>query len=513
MKEIVNKFIEEGKREHEEIEAFIREFRTTNELLFKERSNSLSKLEFKVYGLSRAINKAQIIRCEAKRVTTKDLGASISLILYTMYEKLGLGKPKPMRMSLELADRRMPFGLCNAPATFQRCMTEIFHDMVEDFIEVFMDDFSVFGNSFNQCLNNLDKMLSRCEETNLVLNWEKCHFMEKEGIILGHKISGKGIEVDKAKIDVIAKLPYPTNVKVVRSFLGHAGFYRRFIKDFSMISKPITQLLTKDAKFDLSKDCKKPFNKLKDRLTIVPIIISPDWSMPFELMCDASDCAARKKVYEAGFYWPNIFRDAKDYVIKCDACQKLGNISSRNEMPQNNIQVCEVCDVWGLDFMGPFPDSRGNIYILVVMDYVSKWVEAQSLPINDARMVVKFLKGLFARFEPKNRFMDLNELIELRYGAYENTQIYKEKTKKLHDSRLRDDKDFKNGYKVLLFNSRLKLHMGKLKSRWTCPFVVKTMYPYGAAKITDENGSSFKEPYGVSKVLGYSVLIPVQLCV
>ncbi|GJT75480.1 DNA-directed DNA polymerase [Tanacetum coccineum] len=97
------------------------------------------------------------------------------------------------------AYRRMPFGLCNAPTTFQRCMTIIFHDMVEDFMKVFMDDFSVFGNSFEQCLNNLDKMLGRCEETNLVLNWEKCHFMVKECIVLGHKISGKGIKVDKAK--------------------------------------------------------------------------------------------------------------------------------------------------------------------------------------------------------------------------------------------------------------------------------------------------------------------------
>ncbi|GKE38817.1 reverse transcriptase domain-containing protein [Tanacetum coccineum] len=185
------------------------------------------------------------------------------------------------------AYRRMPFGLCNAPVTFQRCMTAIFHDMVEDF----MDDFLVFDNFFDQCLNNLDKMLSRCEETNLVLNWEKCHFMVNEGIVLGHKISGKGIEVDKAKIDVIAKLAYPTNIKGIRSFLGHAGFYRRFIKDFSLIFKPMTQLLMKDVKFNFSKDCKKAFNKLKERLTTVPIIISPDWNLPFELMCDASDFA------------------------------------------------------------------------------------------------------------------------------------------------------------------------------------------------------------------------------
>ncbi|GJX16056.1 reverse transcriptase domain-containing protein [Tanacetum coccineum] len=132
------------------------------------------------------------------------------------------------------AYRRMPFGLCNAPGTFQRCMMAIFHDMIEKTMEVFMDDFSVFGNSFGTCLSHLDKMLKRCEDTNLCLNWEKSHFMVKEGIVLGHKISKNGIEVDKAKVDVIAKLPHPTTVKGIRSFLGHAGFYRRFIQDFSI---------------------------------------------------------------------------------------------------------------------------------------------------------------------------------------------------------------------------------------------------------------------------------------
>ncbi|GJV43238.1 reverse transcriptase domain-containing protein [Tanacetum coccineum] len=121
--------------------------------------------------------------------------------------------------------RRMTFGLCNAPATFQRCMLAIFHDMIEESVEVFMDDFSVFGNSFDKCLNNLDKMLQRCKDAHLVLNWEKCHFMVKEGIVLGHKVSSAGLEVDKAKIVVISKLPPPTNIKCVRSFLGHAGFY------------------------------------------------------------------------------------------------------------------------------------------------------------------------------------------------------------------------------------------------------------------------------------------------
>jgi hypothetical protein len=140
----------------------------------------------------------------------------------------------------------MPFGLCNAPATFQRCMLRIFSDMVECFLEIFMDDFSVFGDSFDDCLTNLEKVLNRCEEKNLVLNWEKCHFMVTDGIVLGHIVSSKGIEVDKSKIDLIANLPTPKSIKDVRSFLGHAGFYRMFIKGFSVISKPLSNLLTKD---------------------------------------------------------------------------------------------------------------------------------------------------------------------------------------------------------------------------------------------------------------------------
>ncbi|GJV20189.1 reverse transcriptase domain-containing protein [Tanacetum coccineum] len=189
------------------------------------------------------------------------------------------------------AYRRMLFGLCIASATFQRCMTAIFHDMYKDFMEVFMDDVFIFGNSFNSCLTNLSKMLARCEETNLVLNWEKFHFMVKEGIVLGHKISSAGIEVDKAKVDVIAKLPYPTNVKCIRSFLGHVGFYRRFIKYFSKMARPMTQLLMKDTKFVFFDDCIQAFNILKKKLTTTPVIVAPDWNLDFKLMCDASDYA------------------------------------------------------------------------------------------------------------------------------------------------------------------------------------------------------------------------------
>ncbi|CAH9104637.1 unnamed protein product, partial [Cuscuta europaea] len=189
------------------------------------------------------------------------------------------------------AYRRMPFGLCNAPGTFQRCVMAIFSDMIGDIIEVFMDDFSVYGDSFDICLQNLNRVLERCEETNLALNWEKCHFMVTEGIVLGHKISASGLEVDRSKVEVIEKLPPPTSVKAIRSFLGHAGFYRRFIKDFSKIAKPLCELLSKDVPFKFDISCMKAFEKLKEALISAPIITSPDWSLPFELMCDASDFA------------------------------------------------------------------------------------------------------------------------------------------------------------------------------------------------------------------------------
>ncbi|KAL1564620.1 hypothetical protein AAHA92_06939 [Salvia divinorum] len=161
------------------------------------------------------------------------------------------------------AYRRMPFGLCNAPDTFQRCMMSIFSDLLEDYIEIFMDDFTVYGDSFEACLHHLDKVLERCRAKNLVLNFEKCHFMVTEGIVLGHIVSEKGIQVDPAKVDVIAKLPYPTNQKEVRHFLGHAGFYRRFIKDFAKIAQPLTWLLQNEVDFDFNQSCKNAFQLLK----------------------------------------------------------------------------------------------------------------------------------------------------------------------------------------------------------------------------------------------------------
>jgi hypothetical protein len=161
--------------------------------------------------------------------------------------------------------------------------------MVARFLEIFMDDFSVFGDSFDDCLNNLENVLNMCEKKNLVPNWEKYHFMVTNGIVLGHIVSSIGIEVDKSKIELIANLPTPKSIKNVRSFLGHASFYRRFIKDFSVISKPLCNLLTKDNVFEWTEHCEKTFVKLKNLLTSAPVIQPPDWSLPFEIICDASD--------------------------------------------------------------------------------------------------------------------------------------------------------------------------------------------------------------------------------
>ncbi|GJY86868.1 reverse transcriptase domain-containing protein, partial [Tanacetum coccineum] len=252
-----------------------------------------------------------------------------------------------------------------------------------------------------------------------------------------------------------------------------------------------------------------------------------------------------KMVFDSRFYWPTIYKDAHELVKNCYSCQRQGKISQRDEMLQNSIQVCEIFDVWGIDFMGPFPSSRGNKYILIAVDYLSKWVEAKALPTNDARVVVTFLKSFFARFgTPRaiisdrgthfcnNQFakvmsktvgenraswsdrlddalwalctayktpisctpyklvygkschlpielehraywalkhanFDLKtagdhrklQLNELHDQAYENSLIYKERTKKLYDSKI------KNRIFNLLFNSRLKIFSGKLKTR------------------------------------------------
>nr|GEW49821.1 reverse transcriptase domain-containing protein [Tanacetum cinerariifolium] len=464
---------------------------------------------------------------------------------------------------------------------------------------------------------------------------EKCHFMVEEGSVLGHKISINGLEFYRAKVNVIAK-----------------------------IARPMTHLLEKETPFVFSKDCIDAFETLKEKLTEAPILVVPDWNLPFELcmmlvilplvrfwdnqdakprliwwvlflqefdiiICDkkgtenlVADHLSRledphkdvfenkdiyenfpletlgptrghhganfiaKKVFDVGFFWLTIYRDAHNLVKSCDICQRQGKISQKDEMPHNVIQVCEIFDVWGIDFMRPFSSSRGNMYILVTVDYLSKWVEANALPINDPCVVVKFLKSLFARFgtpkaiisdhmthfcndkcykvmskygvthrlatayypqtsgqvEVSNRGLkrivertvrenraswskqledalwairiayktpigctpyklvygkschlplQLNELNELRDQAYENSLIYKEKTKKLHDSKIKN-RIFNVGDQVLPFNSRLKIFSGKLKTCWSGPFSITKVFPYGTVELSQLDGPNFK---------------------
>nr|GEU53498.1 reverse transcriptase domain-containing protein [Tanacetum cinerariifolium] len=343
------------------------------------------------------------------------------------------------------AYRRMPSGLCNAPGTFQRCMMAIFHDMIDKTIEVFMDDFSVFRNSFQICLSHLEKMLKRCEDTNLCLNWEKSHFIVKEGIVLSHKISNEGIEVEKAKVDVITKLHHPTTVKGIRSFLGHAGFYRRFRKDFSKIARPMTRLLEKDTPFIFSKECLEAFQTLIRKLTEAPILIAPDWDIPFELMCDASDFAIGAV---------------------------LGQRQDKHFRP---IHYATYKTPIGCT---PYKLVYGKAcHLSIEFEHKAYWdLKHANFNLQTAGY---------------HRKVKLNKLNELRDQAYENSLIYKEKTKRLHDLKIKD-RVFNIGDRVLLFNSRLKIFFGKLKSRWSGPFTISHVFHMALSGYPNPTGQISK---------------------
>ena len=155
----------------------------------------------------------------------------------------------------------LPFGLCDALATFQRAVLAIFADL--EFVEIYMDDFAVFGDSFQEALENLEKVLAHCQEAHLALCDKKCRLMCKAGVVLGHLISSKGIQVDPAKIEIIMHIPTPKTQREVRGFLGHAGYYRRFIEKISKIAAPLFRLLAKDSEFSWTTACQQSFETLK----------------------------------------------------------------------------------------------------------------------------------------------------------------------------------------------------------------------------------------------------------
>nr|GEX37146.1 hypothetical protein [Tanacetum cinerariifolium] len=306
------------------------------------------------------------------------------------------------------AYKRMPFGLCNVPGTFQRCMMEIFHDMIEQTMEVFMDDFLVFGDSFSTCLTNLEKML-------------KSDFAI--GAVLGQRIEKHFRPVLYAsKMMTEAESNYTTTEKEMLAVVYAFEKFRSYLimnksivyTDHSALKYLVAK---KDAKarllrwilllqeFDLKViNTKGAENYAADHLSRL--------ENPYENVFDCKEINEFFPLKTIGkLAHHNQSQEAVNILTACHsgptgghyganytAKKRQGQISQRDEMPQNAIQVCEIFDVWGIDFMGPFPNSKGNKYILVAIDYLSKWVEAKALPTNDARVVVKFLKSLFSRF-------------------------------------------------------------------------------------------------------------------
>nr|GEV97573.1 reverse transcriptase domain-containing protein [Tanacetum cinerariifolium] len=353
------------------------------------------------------------------------------------------------------AYRRMPFGLCNAPGTFQRCMMAIFHDMIEKTIEVFMDDFSIFRNSFQSCLFHLERMLKKCEDTNLCLNWEKSHFMVKEGIVLGHKISKQGIEVDKAKW---MSLP------------------NYLIQQLSRADDPTSR---KRYPFIFSKECVEAFQTLKRKLSEAPILIAPDWDMPSELMCDASDFAVGAVLGQRQEKHFRPIHYARAENLAADHLSRLEN-SHQNVLDPKEINES-------------FPLETLNLVSTRVAKVMQKFGVSHRLatPYHpQASGQVEALKhaNFDLRTAGDHRKVQLNELLD---QAYEKSLIYKEKTKRLHDSKIKD-RVFNIGNRVLLFNSRLKIFFGKLKSRWFGPFIISHVYPYGTVELSQPDGPNFK---------------------
>nr|GEY43176.1 reverse transcriptase domain-containing protein [Tanacetum cinerariifolium] len=322
---------------------------------------------------------------------------------------------------------------------FSRCMMAIFHDMIEETMEVFMDDFStmevfmddflVFGNSFENCLSRLDKMLQRCEDTNLCLNWEKSHFMVKEGIVLGHKISKNRIEVDKAKakVNVISKLPHPITVK------GYVdSTENKFFKDVKHYfwDDPFLFKIFAD---QVIRRCVHGKEALD--------ILEACHNGPMEGHHGANLTA--KKVFDAGFFWPTIYKDAHEFVKNCE------NRASWSDKLDDALWAFRTA------YKTPIGCTPYNLV----------YGKACHLPI------------------------------EIKYKAYwalkqANFDLV-EKTKRIHDAKIKN-RVFNVGDQVLLSNSRLKIFYGKLKSRWSKPFTIVQVFPYGIVELSQSSRQNFK---------------------
>ncbi|RVW39889.1 Pol polyprotein [Vitis vinifera] len=456
----------------------------------------------------------------------------------------------------------------------------------------------------------------RCIEKDLVLNWEKCHFMVQQGIVLGHIISKNGIEVDKAKVELIVKLPPPTNVKGIRQFLGHAGFYRR--EDGKPYVIYYASKTLNEAQRNYTTTEKEllavvfALDKFRAYLVGSSIVVFTDHSA-LKYLLTKQDAKARlirwifcskNSISKSGIKRgvshvnrgssmvfshckflvtgevPNqIIRkcvpeqeqsgilpiamivhveDAHSMCKGCDRCQRLGKLTRRNMMPLNPILIVDVFDVWGIDFMGPFPMSFGHSYILVGVDYVSKWVEAIPCRSNDHKVVLKFLKdNIFARFGvPKAIISDGGthfcnkpfETLLAKYGVKHKVATpYHPQTSGQVELANREIKNilmkvvnvnrkdwsiklldslwaYRTAYKTILecllialfmakrviFQWRLNIKHGKLKSRWTGPFIIHEVHPNGVVEVFNPTGNQtfkvnghrlkpFIEPYSKTR--------------
>ncbi|GJX91096.1 reverse transcriptase domain-containing protein [Tanacetum coccineum] len=467
------------------------------------------------------------------------------------------------------AYRRMPFGLCNAPGTLQRCMMVIFHDMIKETLEVFMDDLSVFEDSFSSCLSHLEKMLKRCEGTNLVLNWEKCHFMVKEGIVLGHKISKSRIEVDKAKVDVIAKLPHPTSVKGIRSavfwqqkeLLAVVYAFEKF-RPYLVLLKTIVYADHSALKYLLAKQDAKP------RL-LRWILLLQEFDTPFYIKQPVFGVFLAKKPMISS--WIVIMDPPRDIIVPTTPLRKslmpvsfgllftempmtwshgvtLVNVKEKSHkgMKCHKMQskfarslTCGASTSWDCSrlhkgtsiYSWPLIicqnrtpraiiSDRGthfcnDQFAKVMLKYgVTHRLSTTYHPQTSGQVEVsnRGLKQILERTVGEHRASWSDKLddalwafrttfktpigctpFKLVYGkaSYENSLIYKEKTKRIHDSKIKN-RVFNVGDRVLLFNSRLKIFSGNLKTRWTGPFTVTQVFPYGTVELSQTDRPNFK---------------------